>query len=82
MTHRAFARIGSRIHCRWRRRNCIHHPALSAEMKPLTGRDLTVIRSIQCDQSTETVNITLHKNMGRSPEGPHTQLQESTPNGV
>jgi hypothetical protein len=51
MTYRAFARIGSRIHCRWRRRNCIHHSTLSAEVKPLTGRNLTVIRSMQCELS-------------------------------
>jgi hypothetical protein len=51
-------------------------------MKPLTGRDLTVIRSIQCDQSAEMARITLHKNMGRNPEGPHTQLLESAPKGL
>ena len=51
MTHRAFARIGSRNHCRGRRRNYIHHSTLSAEVKPLTGRNLTVIRSMQCELS-------------------------------
>jgi hypothetical protein len=61
MTHRAFARIGLRIRCRGEHRNCTRHPAWSAEMKPLTGRDLTVIRSIQCDPPAERAEVTLHK---------------------
>ena len=47
-----------------KRRNCTRHPAWSAEMKPLTGRDLTVIRSIQCDSPAGQARITLHRKYG------------------